>query len=446
MTTSDTIVAVATPPGKGGVAIIRISGPLALKIAKKLSKLTSISVRKAQLCSLFDHHDAYLDSGLLLYFAKPHSFTGEEVVELQMHGSPIIMNALLEECVHYGARLALPGEYSQRAFLNNKIDLTQAEAIADLIEAHSLKAAQMAGRSLQGEFSKRIHELNSALIQLRLYVEASIDFPDEDIDILEDGVIAARLQSAIESIEKIRIQATQGALIREGLTVVIAGKPNAGKSTLINALAQEDIAIVTNVAGTTRDIMRAHVLLDDIPVNMIDTAGLHKSNDPVEQEGIKRAWQAIKSADCVIHLVDAQTRDQQRLDTELKAALPPEVPVITVWNKMDLTDVLAPQHSEVVCISAKTHQGMDTLIHKIKKIGGFQPVEGQYLARQRHLDAISRALQSLYKGQQQLLTSHALELLADDLRHAHDELGVITGEFSSDDLLGEIFSNFCIGK
>ena len=444
---TDTIVAVATPPGKGGVAIIRLSGVKAFEIAKKLSKRSSISPREIQLCNIYDRQDDYLDSGILLYFVSPHSFTGENVIELQMHGSPVIINAIVQECVHYGARIAMPGEYSQRAFLNNKLDLTQAEAIADLIEADSLKAAQMAGRSLQGAFSRYVNDINASLINLRLYVEASIDFPDEDIDVLENGVITQRLQSIIETVQGMQAQASQGVLMREGLTIVIAGRPNAGKSTLINALAKQDIAIVTEVAGTTRDVMRAHVLLDDIPVHILDTAGLHDSSDLVEKEGIKRAWQAIESADCVLHLVDAaQKEDNQSLNAELQKALAPKTPIITVWNKIDLSTAKIPPDSNTLCISAKTQKGMEDLISTIKKIGGYQPVEGQFLARQRHLDAINRALDCLLNGQKQLLHHHALELLADDLRHAHEELGAITGEFSADDLLGEIFSNFCIGK
>lgn len=447
MMNNDTIAAIATPPGKGGVAILRISGSMSLNIAKKLSGKKEISPRKVLLCNISDRNNIHLDSGILLYFAAPNSFTGEDIVELQMHGSPVMMDAILQEVLHYGARLAQAGEFSQRAFLNDKIDLVQAEAIADLIDAHSVKAAQMASRSLQGEFSKRIFQINEKLIHLRLYVEASIDFPDEEIDVIGEGEVQRQLEVIIDDLNGVFAQASQGVLIREGLTLVIAGRPNAGKSTLINALAKQEIAIVTDIAGTTRDVMRAHVLLDDIPVHILDTAGLHESTDPVEQEGIKRAWKAIESADCVLHLVDGTLDDtQQTLNQELKKSLPRNIPILTVQNKMDLCTGELPDEADTINISAKTGQGLDTLIQKIKNISGYQPLEGLYLARRRHLNTLTKALQLLSSGQDQLIQHQALELLADDLRHAHDTLAEITGEFTSDDLLGKIFSSFCIGK
>ncbi len=444
----DTIVAIATPPGRGGVGIIRLSGPKALSIALHINGGKALEPRLATYCSFYKDAGAELvDQGLMLYFKAPNSFTGEDVIELQAHGSPVVLDILTKECVILGARLARPGEFSERAFLNDKIDLTQAEAIADLIQASSQTAARMAFRTLQGDFSTKINQLNEQLIHLRLYVEAAIDFPEEEIDFLNDGKVAQLLQSTLEQLDSIRNEANQGVILREGLTVVIAGRPNAGKSTLINNLAGKDIAIVTEIAGTTRDVMREHILLDDIPLHVIDTAGLRDSDDVVEKEGIKRAWHELKQADCVLLVVDINDPDQhQTLTEELRAALPKEIPIISVFNKIDTLGLKPHAKEHTVYLSAKSGEGINELKTIIKQVVGYQPTEGHFLARRRHLNALDEAKNLLLTGKKQLAEHRAGELLAEDLRLAHQVLGEITGEFSSDDLLGKIFSSFCIGK
>ncbi|QMT61897.1 tRNA uridine-5-carboxymethylaminomethyl(34) synthesis GTPase MnmE [Legionella sp. PC997] len=451
----ETIVAIATPPGRGGVGIIRLSGPNSYSIAVSLNGNKSLLPRKATFCSFYSSAENetaqqlndLIDQGIMLYFKAPHSFTGEDVVEIQAHGSPVVLDMLTKTCIHLGARLARPGEFSERAFLNDKIDLTQAEAIADLIQASSQTAARMALKSLQGEFSNKINKLNEKLIYLRLYVEAAIDFPEEEIDFLNDGKVANLLHDILTELDLIRSQANQGVMLREGLSVVIAGRPNAGKSTLINCLAGRDVAIVTEIAGTTRDIMREHILLDDIPLHIIDTAGLRDSNDIVEKEGIKRAWQELKKADCVLHVVDVNDLEHhQYLTKEIKAALPAEVPIITVFNKIDTLGHSAQINHHDIYLSAKSGEGIDGLKQVIKQVVGYQPNEGHFLARRRHLQALDEAKNLLSIGQQQLTDHRAGELLAEDLRLAHQSLCEITGQFSSDDLLGRIFSSFCIGK
>lgn len=445
---NDTIVAIATPPGRGGVGIIRVSGPLSCAIAQKITHKIAIESRLIQFSSFYDGDKAdIIDQGVLLYFKSPHSFTGEDVVEFQAHGAPIVLDQLLKACVSLGARLARPGEFSERAFLNNKIDLTQAEAIADLIHASSLTAARMAVRSLQGDFSKKVNELNQQLIDLRLYVEAAIDFPEEEIDFLNDGKITSMLSQARGDLAQIRASANQGAMLREGLSVVIAGRPNAGKSTLINVLSGRDVAIVTEVAGTTRDVMREHILLDDIPIHVIDTAGLRDSDDLVEKEGIKRAWDEVSRADCVLLVMDATCDiDTTPLNEAIQAVLPVNVPIIRVFNKIDTLGFPAKTESNAVYLSAKSGEGLSLLKAEIKKVVGYQPTEGQFLARRRHMQALDTAQALLLAGYHQLATHRAGELLAEDLRLAHLALCEITGEFTPDDLLGEIFSSFCIGK
>ena len=443
----DTIVAIATPPGFGGVAVIRLSGQLAYAIAIHLTKKKSLSIRQAHYCSFYDTQGDCIDKGLVLYFKSPHSFTGEDVVELQGHASPIVLQQLLSLCVSFGARLARPGEFTERAFLNNKIDLAQAEAIADLIHASSQTAARLAMRSLDGDFSRQINALNERIVNLRLYVEAAIDFPEEDIDFLNDGKIVSALVELLNSLTLLRAQSTQGALLREGATLVIVGRPNVGKSTLINALSGRDVAIVTDIPGTTRDVMREKILLDDIPLNIMDTAGLRQSDDQVEQEGIKRAWQALANADCVLLITDLLDKaPSNELTKDIQLALPHNVPILHVMNKIDVIHLPAKQDHHTVYISAKTGEGFDLLRELIKKSLGFQQTEGMFFARQRHLDALDKALHYLSAGMNQVNTHKAFELLADDLRCAHDALSQITGEFTSDDLLGEIFSSFCIGK
>lgn len=444
----DTIVAVATPPGRGGVGIVRISGPLAYSIACQLTAKPSILPRMANYESFYGNDGALIDKGVLLYFKGPHSFTGEDVIELQGHGAPIVLDRLVHESVMLGARLAQPGEFSERAFLNDKIDLTQAEAIADLIDASSKTAAQMAMRSLQGDFSKKIHELNQQIIHLRLFVEAAIDFPEEEIDFLSDGKVATMLHHLLHDLEALRQSACQGAMLREGLAVVIAGRPNVGKSTLINCLAGRDVAIVTDIAGTTRDVMREHILLDDIPVHIIDTAGLRDSDDVVEIEGIKRAWLEVTRADCLLMVIDAckPSQESSQLREEIALHLPPDIPIIYVYNKIDALGIAPKSDNNTIYLSAKLGEGLPLLKDKIKQVVGYQPAEGQFLARRRHIQALDVAKKLLIAGEHQLETNRAGELLAEDLRLAHQSLCEITGEFSSDDLLGKIFSSFCIGK
>lgn len=442
-----TIVAIATPPGRGGVGIVRLSGPAAYSIASLLSHDQSFTPRVAHYRSFYDENNELIDQGLVLFFKAPHSFTGEDVIELQVHGSPIVLDKLVQLCVQKGAKIANPGEFSERAFLNDKMDLTQAEAVADLIHAHSLTAARMALRSLQGEFSNKINQFNHQIVQLRLLTEAAIDFPEEEIDFLNDGKILTRLQQLITILDTIHAEAHQGTIIREGLSIVIAGRPNAGKSTLINALAGRDVAIVTDIAGTTRDVMREYVLLDDIPLHLIDTAGLHDSDDVVEKEGIKRAWAELRRADCVLLVIDAHhPEDPAVLDKAVQVELPMNVPIIRIFNKIDTLGKHPKDDGNSVYISAKQGTGLSLLKNKIKELVGYQPSEGQFLARRRHIQALDKAKEYLATGLHQLTHHRAGELLAEDLRLAHNALSTITGEFTSDDLLGEIFSTFCIGK
>lgn len=442
----DTIVAIATPSGRGGVGIIRLSGSEAYSIALKLNANKILKPRMATFCSFYAANKELLDQGLMIFFNAPHSFTGEDVVEIHGHGSPVVLDLLIKEAVLYGARMARPGEFSERAFLNDKIDLTQAEAIADLINSSSQTAARMAMRSLQGDFSAKINQLNEQIIYLRLYVEAAIDFPEEEIDFLNDGRVEKLLHTIIQDMQHIRSQANQGVILREGLSVVIAGRPNAGKSTLINRLAGKDVAIVTEIAGTTRDVMREYILLDDIPLHIIDTAGLRESDDLVEKEGIKRAWNELSQADCVLLVIDVNNPEQHDLLAEINQTLPPNIPVITIINKIDTVNLPAKYDIKTLYISAKSGEGIDELKTRIKQVVGYQPSEGQFLARRRHLQALDEALELLITGQTQLTEHRAGELLAEDLRLAHDVLCQITGEFTSDDLLGRIFSSFCIGK
>ena len=448
---SDTIVAIATPPGRGGVGIIRLSGPDAYPIGLRLSRrdkaLKPRTAYHANFYAADSSDDVLIDTGLLLYFEAPHSFTGEHIIEIQGHGAPVILDRLVSECVACGARVARPGEFSERAFLNNKLDLAQAEAIADLIHANSETAARLAVRSLQGDFSQKINAICEQLISLRLYVEAAIDFSDEAIDFLSDGKVAALFQTVFDDLQKLREGASQGALLREGGVIVISGPPNAGKSTLLNALSGYDAAIVHNEAGTTRDVMREHVLLDDIPLQLIDTAGLRESDNVVEQEGIRRAKEAIKRADAVLLMCDASEENiKQFLDDTIQTAMPPHVPVIRVFNKIDKINRKASRKNDCVYLSAKEKEGLNFLKLAIKEALGHQPTEGLFLARRRHIEALHKAQHFLDAGKKQLFEHAAGELLAEDLRQAHDALGEITGQFTTDDLLGSIFSTFCIGK
>lgn len=451
----DTIAAQATAPGKGGVGIIRVSGPEAKHVAQViLGKVPK--PRYADFLPFKALSGAVLDQGIALFFQGPNSFTGEDVLELQGHGGPILLDMLLQEiCQITNVRLAQAGEFSERAFMNDKIDLAQAEAIADLIEANSEQAAKSAMQSLQGEFSNKIHELVEQTIRLRIYVEAAIDFPDEEIDFLSDGKVANDLNEIIGQLELVQNQAQQGAIMREGMKVVIAGRPNAGKSSLLNRLSGKESAIVTDIAGTTRDVLKEHIHLDGMPLHIIDTAGLRESPDKVEQIGIERAWQEIEQADKVLLIVDAAENpelDPSVVWPEFINKLPQNMPVTLVRNKMDLlpeqqlhTDIT--NDIAVISISAQENQGIEELKSHLKKAMGFQgTTEGTFMARRRHLDALENASQHLLNGKEQLESFIAGEILAEELRLTQQHLNEITGEFSSDDLLGRIFSSFCIGK
>ncbi|MBD3897043.1 tRNA uridine-5-carboxymethylaminomethyl(34) synthesis GTPase MnmE [Halomonas sp. ML-15] len=450
--TQDTIAALATPPGRGGVGIIRVSGPLSGTIAEAV--VGHCPTPRRVHYGPFQGTQGNIDEGIALYFAGPHSFTGEDVLELQGHGGPVIMDLLLERCVGLGARLARPGEFSERAFLNDKLDLAQAEAIADLIEASSRAAAENALHSLQGAFSQRVEALVQRLIELRMYVEAAIDFPEEEIDFLADGKVAAMLDEVKAELNEVRSSASQGALMREGMSVVIAGRPNAGKSSLLNALTEQETAIVTEIEGTTRDVLREHIHLDGMPLHVIDTAGLRDTPDAVEKIGVARAWEEIAKADRVLLLVDATTTaatDPMAIWPEFVARLADPDRLTLVRNKVDTSREPAgvddAAGTPVLRISAKTGAGIHALKEHLKAVMGFNATtEGRFSARRRHLDALDRARQALANGEAQLAGYGAGELLAEDLRDAQHSLGEITGEFSADDLLGEIFGSFCIGK
>lgn len=449
----DTIAAVATPPGRGGVGMIRISGKLAAPLAQKiLGRIPQ--PRYAHYGPFYDRKGLEIDRGIALFFPNPNSFTGEDVLELQGHGGPVILDLLLREILAQGARSARPGEFSERAFLNDKLDLAQAEAIADLIDSSSEQAARSALRSLQGEFSNRIHALVEALIQLRIYVEAAIDFPEEEIDFLADGKVSGDLKSIQQRLAQVLTEANQGALLREGMNVVIAGRPNAGKSSLLNALAGKESAIVTDIAGTTRDVLREHIHIDGMPLHIIDTAGLRDSDDLVEQIGIDRAWQEIRNADRVLLLVDAASTVETAPDKiwpDFMAHLPSLDKVTVIRNKIDLSDEQAGVDSQQDChlirLSAKNNRGIDLLRQHLKQCMGYDSTcEGGFMARRRHIEALHQAEQALDAGATQLTSYGAGELLAEDLKQAQNALSEITGEFGSDDLLGRIFSSFCIGK
>lgn len=453
---TDTIAAQATPAGRGGVGIIRISGARARAISSQLCQRTApFTPRFAHCCRFYSADQQVLDEGLVLYFPAPHSFTGEDVVELQGHGGPVVMASLLKRVVELGARLARPGEFSERAFLNDKIDLVQAEAIADLIDSASEQAARSALRSLQGAFSDRINILLEQLIALRMYVEAAIDFPEEEIDFLGDGKVLQDLDAIHAQLQQVLQEASRGVLLKEGMKVVLAGKPNAGKSSLLNALSGRDSAIVTAVAGTTRDLLREHIHLDGMPLHITDTAGLRESPDEVEQEGIRRAWAEIRAADRVLMLVDARDvggeTEPEKIWPELVSELPDRKRLTLVVNKIDLVAqtprTALSADTLVIFLSAKTGNGVDLLRMHLKDVMGFGgEAEGSFTARQRHIDALKKAQQAVVQGRVQLVQSGAGELLAEDLRLAQEYLGEITGRFTPDDLLGRIFSSFCIGK
>lgn len=446
---TETIAAIATPPGRGGVGMVRVSGGLVQAIAAGV--LGDVpQPRHAALRIFRDADGEMLDGGLALYFPAPNSFTGEDVLELHGHGGPVVMDMLLARVLELGARTAEPGEFTQRAFLNDKIDLTQAEAIADLIDSGSSQAARAALRSLQGEFSVAVHSLTEAVTETRMHVEAAIDFPEEEVDFLADTVLHERIASAIDLCEQITARAQQGALLREGMTVVIAGRPNAGKSSLLNRLAGYDAAIVTDIPGTTRDVLRERIHIDGMPLHIADTAGLRDDADVVEAEGIRRARNEMIRADRILYVIDAtRLLDDESMRAEL-SALPAETPVSVVINKVDLANARSRYEQSQpprIHLSATTGEGVDLLREHLKECMGFQGAgTGTISARRRHLDALNRADAHLHEAQRQLKDRRAGELMAEELRQAQQCLGEITGEFTPDDLLGRIFTSFCIGK
>jgi tRNA modification GTPase len=446
----DTIVAAATPPGRGGVGIVRVSGPKVPEIAAVI--LGDLPPpRRATFARFLDARQEPIDAGLALFFPAPHSYTGEHVLELQGHGGALVIEALVARVVEIGSRRALPGEFTQRAFLNDKLDLAQAEAIADLIDAGSRAAVRAAMRSLQGEFSAMVRGLTDAVIELRTYVEAAIDFPEEEIDFLADEQLAERFQSVRDHFDGVEQSARQGRLLREGMTVVIAGRPNAGKSSLLNRLAGYEAAIVTPIPGTTRDVVRERIDIDGMPLHVLDTAGLRQGGDLVEEEGIRRAKAEMTRADRVLFVVDAAEDPGGSAFSEELQRMPAGVPVTLVFNKCDLAagipvaDTIAGPPRMIV--SALTGKGIDTLRAHLKLCMGYQTLDGATVsARARHLDSLARARNYVEVAQRQLRERRAGELVAEELRGAQQALNEITGEFTSDDLLGRIFSSFCVGK
>jgi tRNA modification GTPase len=447
MTHMDTIVAVATPPGRGGVGIVRVSGPKVPELAATLlGELPR--PRHATHARFLDAHGEPIDEGLALFFPAPHSFTGEHVLELHGHGGPLVMEALVGRAIEFGARRAQPGEFTQRAFLNDKLDLAQAEAIADLIDAGSREAARAAMRSLQGEFSAMVRGLTEAVIELRTYVEAAIDFPEEEIDFLADRELAERFQRVRGHFEGVLASARQGRLLREGMTVVLAGRPNAGKSSLLNRLAGYEAAIVTPIPGTTRDVLRERISIEGMPLHVLDTAGLRAGGDLVEEEGMRRAQAEMQRADRVLFVIDTHADPSGAAFSAERGRLPVDVPVTLVFNKCDLAAPLpVAEHAPCLVLSAYTGAGLDQLRAHLKECMGYQGVDGGTIsARRRHLEALMRAQQHTADAADQLTERRAGELVAEELRAAQQALNEITGEFTSDDLLGRIFAGFCIGK
>jgi len=446
MSDRETIAAIATPAGRGGIGVIRVSGKGVDALAHQLIGCLP-RPREATLSCFRDRDGNILDQGIALYFPAPGSYTGEDVLELQGHGGPIVLQLLLNQCLKNGARLARPGEFTERAFLNGKLDLAQAEAVADLIDSSSEQAARAAQRSLQGEFSRRVSSLVEQLIQLRAYVESAIDFPDEEIDFLCDDGLLGKLDGILLSTQTLLSTARQGRLLNEGMVVVLAGRPNAGKSSLLNALAQIDRAIVSDTPGTTRDTIELHITIDGMPVTLIDTAGLRKVADALEIEGVRRTHAAVKDADLVLYIVDDS--DERIIDRD--PAIPSAVPCTVVFNKIDISNRPGGQFSfdgrDTLAISATGGQGLQELREHLKIKGGYQEIEGsEFIARTRHLDAIRLTQQHIIEGRKQLTEAGAGELLAEELRLAQRSLSEITGAFTSDQLLGTIFATFCVGK
>jgi len=449
MTTNDTIGAIATAAGYGGVGIVRLSGNIATKIARNITG-HDLQPRYTQLCTFSDVLGNVIDQGLAIYFPAPNSFTGEDVIELHGHGGPVVMNMLLQSCIQAGARQARAGEFSERAFLNDKLDLTQAEAVADLIASSSEQAARAAMRSLQGVFSERVHALTEALIHSRMHIESAIDFPEEEIDFLADESIVKQIDLLLERLSQLFKSAQQGKLLQQGMTVVIAGRPNAGKSSLMNALAESDRSIVTDIPGTTRDILRETIQIDGLPVHLIDTAGLRHSDDVVEQIGVQKAWSEIAVADVILLLIDSTDRDAEQEEL-IEAQLPDLIPLVRLYNKIDLIEQSASidksDKQTSIYLSIKTSSGLELLREHLKSCCGYISAEsGEFSARTRHIQALEMCEQHIHSARIQLLDHKAGELAAEELRLAQQFLAEITGEFSSDDLLGRIFTSFCIGK
>ncbi len=439
----DTIAAVATPSGRGGIGVIRISGPAAREIAEGVTGGVP-AARHAQLARFNAAGGTFIDEGLALFFPAPHSYTGEDVLELQGHGGPIVMQQLLRRCVELGARVADPGEFTRRAFLNDRLDLAQAESVADLIDASSVEAARSAARSLAGDFSRRIHALIGALVELRVHVEACIDFPEEEIDPADRAAQSAKLAAVIAALRTLLDEARQGAVLREGLSVVLIGRPNVGKSSLLNRLAGDEVAIVTAIAGTTRDYVRATIALEGVPIHLIDTAGLRRAADEIERIGIERTWKAVEGAGAALFITEGDAQPNAEELAHL-SRLPREMPVARVVNKIDLTGAKAGLDGPgLLRVSAKTGAGIDALRAWLLEAAGWKPHgEGLFMARERHLLALESA------GRHLLAATHsiqAFELMAEELRLAQNALARITGEVTADDLLGEIFSRFCVGK
>lgn len=469
---TDTIAAIATAPGRGGIGVVRVSGPQAAQVMQAVCGRALVP-RMATLVPFLDAQGEAIDTGLALWFVAPHSYTGEDVLELQGHGGPVVMQMLLERVLSVGSgsglasdkaaepgpmagvRLARPGEFTERAFLNDRMDLAQAEAVADLIDASSAQAARSASRSLSGVFSQQVHGLVDQLIELRMLVEATLDFPEEEIDFLERSDARGRLAAVRESLETLMAQARQGALLREGLHVVLAGAPNVGKSSLLNALAGAEVAIVTPVAGTTRDRIEQAIQIEGVPLVVVDTAGLRDTSDEVERIGIERTWQAVARADVVLLLEDATERrgldpssTEPALDEALRARLPEGAPVLRVLNKIDLAGLSPKAGEDTVWISARTGAGLDQLRAALLRLAGWQGAgEGQFMARERHLQALREARSHLNVAHDHAQRrDEVLDLFAEELRLAQEALNRITGAFGADDLLGVIFGRFCIGK
>jgi tRNA modification GTPase len=441
----DTIAAVATPTGRGGVGIVRISGPLARTIGSAvLGKLPK--PRYAIYRSFLDNQGQALDRGIAIYFPAPHSFTGEDVLELHGHGGTVVMDLLLKRVLDLGARLARPGEFSERAFLNEKLDLAQAEAVADLIDSHTEQAARSAMRVMDGDFSDEIHQLAEDLTDLRVYVEAALDFPEEEIDFLAEDSVWCRLEHLQSKLGEIMQRTRQGILLREGMSLVIAGRPNSGKSSLLNRLTGQDSAIVSEIPGTTRDIMQRQIQLNGLPVKVSDTAGLRTSSDPIEQEGIRRAWREIETADLVLLLID-DSQGYGIQEARIIENLPVYIPILKVWNKIDLGSKKPGIRDNEVFISARTGAGLEALRKRLKAQVGYEDrTEGIFIARRRHLQALEQSERTLQAASEQLHVHRAGELMAEELRRAQQALGTITGEVTNDELLGKIFAGFCIGK